>query len=96
MKRNKLILDKSKIIEILGDEYIGLASIFSDKFGIINAMLERYELEKYDLHMYQCLSANTKDLFGLDIEVSSGGLGVDKSQNTNCADLFSVVFSHIS
>lgn len=77
---NKLILDKKEIIDILGNEYLELASIFSDKFGIVNAVLERNELSKYDLYMYQCLSANTKDLFSLSREVSSGGLGVDESK----------------
>ncbi len=87
MKKNKLILSRKKIIEILGKEYEGLADIFSDKFGIVNAMLERHELDKYNLCMYQCLSANTVDLFGLNREISSGGLGVNESQKiamTSC------------
>lgn len=87
MKRNKLILDRQEIINILGKEYKDLADIFSDKFGIVNAMLERHELDKYNLHMYQCLSANTVSLFDLSREVSSGGLGVNESQKiamTSC------------
>lgn len=79
--KNKLLLDKNKIISVLGREYQGLASIVSDKFGIINAMLERHELDEYDLYMYQCLSANTKDLFDLRREVSSGGLGVHEQRH---------------
>ena len=59
MAKNRLILDKKEILKILGSEYKGLSSIFSDKFGIVNAMLERHELDKYNLYMYQCLSANT-------------------------------------
>lgn len=81
MKRNKLILDKQEILNVLGNDYGGLASILSDKFGIINAMLERNELSKYSLYMYQCLSANAKDLFNLDREVSSGGLGISETKN---------------
>lgn len=78
MKKNKLILSQTEIINILGNDYEDLASIISDKFGIINAMLERNELSEYGLYMYQCLSANTKYLFELDREVSSGGLGVNE------------------
>lgn len=87
MKKNKLILNKEEILEILGEEYLGLANIFSDKFGIVNAMLERHELDKYNLFMYQCLSANTMDLFDISREVSSGGLGVNENKNiamTSC------------
>lgn len=87
MKKNKLILNSKEIIRILGKEYEELAGIFSDKFGIINAILERHELDKYNLFMYQCLSANTVDLFGLSREVSSGGLGVNENKKiamTSC------------
>ena len=87
MEKNKLILNRKEIISILGKEYEGLADIFSDKFGIVNAMLERHELDKYNLFMYQCLSANTVDLFGLSREVSSGGLGVNENKKiamTSC------------
>ena len=62
---NRLILNKEEILNNLGKEYKGLYSIFSDKFGIVNAMLERHELDKYNLCMYQCLSADTKELFVL-------------------------------
>ncbi len=85
--KNKLILNKKKIINILGKEYESFSDIFSDKFGIVNAMLERHELDKYKLFMYQCLSANTADLFGLSREVSSGGLGVNENKKiamTSC------------
>lgn len=50
-------------------------------------MLERYELSKYNLYMYQCLSANTVDLFNISREVSSGGLGVNENKKiamTSC------------
>ena len=87
MERNKLILNKKDILKVLGKEYEGLTDIFSDKFGIVNAMLERHELDKYKLYMYQCLSANTVNLFNLSREVSSGGLGVSEDKKiamTSC------------
>ncbi len=87
MKKNKLILNRQEIIDILGKEYKSLANIFSDKVGIVNAMLERHELDEYNLYMYQCLSANTVSLFNLSREVSSGGLGVNESKKiamTSC------------
>ena len=77
--KNRLFLNKKEIINILGEEYNDLASIMSDKFGIINAILERNELKKYKLYMFQCLSANTRDLFDLKREVSSGGLGINET-----------------
>lgn len=80
--KNKLITDYNEIIKIIGEDYKDLASIYSDKFGIVNAILERRELEQYDLKMFQCLSANAKDLFGLSREVSSGGLGVDSNDKS--------------
>lgn len=80
MKKNKLILDQDEIISVLGNKYKDLSLIVNDKFGIVNAILERYELKKFDLYMYQCLSANAKVLFNLDREVSSGGLGVSSVQ----------------
>lgn len=80
MRKNKLILDSNEIIKLLGRKYEGLSEIFSDKFGIINAMLKREELSKYNIYMYQCLSANAKTLYNLDREVSSGGLGVNENE----------------
>ena len=58
----------------------GLSEIFSDKFGIVNAILERNELKKYGLYMYQCLTANATTLFDLKREISSGGLGVNRKK----------------
>lgn len=87
MKKNKLITNKREILDILGKDYSNLSDIFSDKFGIINAMLERNELKKYNLYMYQCLSANTVDLFNNSREVSSGGLGINEDRKiaiTSC------------
>ena len=85
--KNKLILNKEKILNILGKEYSSLTDVFSDKFGIVNAMLERHELDHYNLYMYQCLSANTTELFNSSREVSSGGLGVSENKKiamTSC------------
>ena len=87
MNKNKLILNKDEILKVLGKKYKGLSNIFSDKFGVVNAMLERHELDKYKLYMYQCLSANTKKLFDISRDVSSGGLGVNEDKNiamTSC------------
>jgi len=87
MQKNRLIFNKKEILDILGNDYRGLSNIFSDKFGIVNAMLERHELDKYNLHMYQCLSANATKLFNIKREVSSGGLGVHDSKKiamTSC------------
>lgn len=87
MNKNKLILNKDEILKVLGKKYNGLSNIFSDKFGIVNAMLERHELDKYKLYMYQCLSANTKKLFNISRDISSGGLGVNEDKNiamTSC------------
>lgn len=50
--------------------------VFGDRFGIINGLLRRYDLEPYGYSIFQCLSARTKVLFSLTREVSSGGLGV--------------------
>lgn len=80
MKKNKLIFDPKEIIGILGKEYENLSTIFSDKMGIVNVILKRYELEEYGLKMYQCLSADTKILFNLSRDVSSGGLGISDSE----------------
>lgn len=78
--KNELILNKNKILKMLGSDYKNLTNIISDKFGIINAILKRNELSKYDLFMYQCLSANARDLFDIKREVSGGGLGVNENE----------------
>ena len=80
MKNNKLILSKEELYKEMGSDYKDLLYLFDDKFGIISAVLKRKELKKYNLYMYQCLSANVKDLFCLSREVSSGGLGVSNSK----------------
>ena len=82
MKNKKILFDGLKIEEILGAEYHELCELVSDKVGIINAILERRELTKYDFYMYQCLSANTQKLFNLECDVTSGGLGVSKDEKS--------------
>lgn len=81
MNKNKLILNACDLLPMLDKKTIKLLSVFNDKFGIVNAILERHELDKYNLYMYQCLSANTTQLFNLNRDVSSGGLGVNKNKN---------------
>lgn len=76
--KNKLIKKLDEVFELRQKDINSFAPLFSDKSGIINALLERFELEKFDLNMFQCLSTNTKTLFELTREISSGGLGVDK------------------
>ncbi len=82
MRKNKLIFNPKEIIKIMGDEYKDLSSIFSDKIGIVNVILKRNELEEYGLKMYQCLSADTKVLFNLSRDVSSGGLGISSDEKS--------------
>ncbi len=86
MLKNKLIMNSNELEKILGKRK-NLSKIFNDKFGIVNALLERNELKKYNLYMYQCLSANTTELFLSDREVSSGGLGISEKKEqaiTSC------------
>ena len=82
MRKNKLIFNQKEIIKIMGYEYKYLSSIFSDKIGIVNVILKRNELEEYGLKMYQCLSADTKVLFNLSRDVSSGGLGISSDEKS--------------
>lgn len=77
---NNLLIKQIKNIKGLNKrETKNYSIIFSDKTGIINAILKRNELKKYGLQMFQCLSAQTKILFDSDRNVSSGGLGIDFS-----------------
>ena len=82
MRKNKLIFNPKEIIKIIGKEYKDLSSIFSDKIGIVNVILKRNELDEYGLKMYQCLSADTKVLFDLSRDVSSGGLGISSDEKS--------------
>ena len=82
MRKNKLIFNPKEIIKVIGEEYKDLSSIFSDKIGIVNVILKRNELEEYGLKMYQCLSADTKVLFNLSRDVSSGGLGISSDEKS--------------
>lgn len=78
--KNKIILNKNEIMDILDCDYSNISNVISDKCGIVNAIMERYELEEYGLKMYQCLSADTRKLFGLSRDVSSGGLGISEEK----------------
>ncbi len=80
MTKKKLIFSSEEVEELLGKEYHNLCDLVSDKTGIINAILERDELEQYGFYMYQCLSTNTQILYNLSRNVTSGGLGVNKSK----------------
>ena len=80
MTKNILVKDLSDIVGLTKNEIVRFSRIFSDKIGVINAILKRYELQKYNLVIFQSLSASTQVLFGLNREVSSGGLGVDHSE----------------
>jgi len=82
MRKNKLIFNPKEIIKVIGEEYKDLSSIFSDKIGIVNVILKRNELDEYGLKMYQCLSADTKVLFDLSRDVSSGGLGISSDEKS--------------
>ena len=82
MRKNKLIFNPKEIIKIIGEEYKDLSSIFSDKIGIVNVILKRNELDEYGLKLYQCLSADTKVLFDLSRDVSSGGLGISSDEKS--------------
>lgn len=53
--------------------------IFSDKIGIVNALLRRDNLSCYGYTIFQSLTAKTVILFNRSREVSSGGLGINKN-----------------
>lgn len=76
------LLNHQEIYDILGEKHRNLSLIVSDKFGIVNAILSRKELDKYNLFMYQCLSANIKKLINVDRDISSGGLGVNEDKKS--------------
>lgn len=77
MSKNYLVSSLAKIKELSPRQTKRLDPIFSDKVGIVNAILSRSELGKYGFHMFQSLSAHTKILFDTTREVSSGGLGIN-------------------
>lgn len=79
MSKNIFISNLNELGFLSRKERGGFEKIFSRQFGIINALLKRNELKKYGLRMFQCLSAQVKVLFNLTKEVSSGGLGIDRS-----------------
>ena len=74
--KNKIILNRKELKIHVKNKYSKVFDLFSDKVGIVNAIMERHELDKYGIYMYQCLSASSVQLFGCSREVTSGGLGV--------------------
>jgi ribosomal protein S12 methylthiotransferase accessory factor len=62
--------------KVSGEIRSRFSPLVDSRVGIINAFLERKELMKYGLYSFQNLSAQTKVLFSLSKEVSSGGLGI--------------------
>jgi len=77
MGNNQLIKSVNDLSFLNASEKRQLNKIVNRRVGIINSILNRKELEKYDLFIYQSITANNKILFGLSREPSSGGLGVD-------------------
>jgi ribosomal protein S12 methylthiotransferase accessory factor len=75
--RNNIVSDPSSLPFLSSAEREIVSAVFSEKVGVINAVLKRYELSHYGLYMYQCLSADTREVWGLSKDVSSGGLGLD-------------------
>lgn len=69
-----LLINKEKLLSHTVEKRF--EKIFSDKIGIINAILKRNELRKYGLYIYQSLSIHTMSLFKLNKQISSGGLGI--------------------
>jgi ribosomal protein S12 methylthiotransferase accessory factor len=79
MRANRLLRSVTDIPGLSKSEQRWIARLWNKRLGIINAILQRHDLTRYGLHMYQTLSANTTALFGLSREVSSGGLGLSFS-----------------
>ena len=81
IKRNEIITDINTLDPELFEGLDGLVDIFSDKIGIINALMERYELKKYNLFMFQNLNTKTSELFDIKKESElKGGLGVGSNK----------------
>lgn len=77
---NKKIISSLKGIQEVNERDVSnYTDVFSDKFGIINGILQRTNFEKYGYYIFQSLSAKTKVLFNLSRESSSGGLGISKN-----------------
>jgi len=77
--KNKLYLNIENL-PLSADLKNKVKFIFSDKIGIINAILERYEYRKFGLFCFQSLSPQTTVLFDTEREVSSGGLGISTNR----------------
>ncbi|HPY12967.1 MAG TPA: YcaO-like family protein [Candidatus Paceibacterota bacterium] len=78
MANKQLIKSLSEITELTTSDRKQYSKIFSDKIGIVNALLRRNDLSRYGYSMFQSLSAKTTVLFNRSREVSSGGLGINK------------------
>lgn len=76
MPNKKLITSLDQINDLNGYDKKLYRHIFSDKAGIINGLLRRYDFMDYRLSVFQSLTAHTKVLCGHSREVSSGGLGI--------------------
>jgi len=83
MAKKEIIKELDQIKELTKIDKLKYTKVFSDRFGIINGLLRRYDLEPYKYSIFQSLSARTQVLFSLSREVSSGGLGI--SNNTRSA-----------
>lgn len=76
-----------KNIYFFGEELVSMgltnetiAQLVSKRIGIINAILERKEFDKYGYCAFQSLSASAQKLFGKSREISSGGFGIHSSR----------------
>ncbi|MFA6475947.1 MAG: YcaO-like family protein [Candidatus Paceibacterota bacterium] len=78
MANKQLIKNLREITELTAPDRKQYSKIFSDKIGIVNALLRRNDLSRYGYSMFQSLSAQTVILFNRSREVSSGGLGINK------------------
>jgi len=79
MTKQKLITNFDQIEEISEADKKKYRIVFGDRVGIINGLLRRYDLSRYEYSIFQSLSARTKVLFSLSREVSSGGLGINNN-----------------
>lgn len=76
MSNKKLVTSLEQIRELREDDRKTYEQIFSEKAGIVNGILRRYDLADYHLSVFQSLTAHTRVLCEYSKEVSSGGLGI--------------------
>lgn len=77
---NHLIFSLKKEKYLPKRVFLKFDHLVSPYVGIVNAILERKELARYGLKMFQNLSAQVKILFSLPKEIISGGLGVHNNK----------------